>query len=212
MYAVHKGKYTTLCMFWTARDIFVKRLYDGHIEEATKIYQALQRVLPNLEDTDGRAAAFMDFAASRLADHKAISDLSAKGEPNQSLDQPRAENHGSSLTNDLDSKVEDEVNNPDPQDINSCNSCNSWSEEKENICGISDICVPEKFSRLLEILDLPLSVRQMMALLGFHSRDKFLANYLTPAIKAGLIEMTHPNSPTSPAQRYRRTGKDIGAK
>ncbi|MBO4907379.1 MAG: helix-turn-helix transcriptional regulator [Bacteroidaceae bacterium] len=67
MYAVHKGKYTTLCMFWTARDIFNKRMAEGRIEEAAKIYKALQRVLPNIDDTEGNATAFMQYAARALA-------------------------------------------------------------------------------------------------------------------------------------------------
>ena len=67
MYAVHKGKYTTLCMFWTARDVFNKRMAEGRIEEAAKIYKALQRVLPNIDDTEGNATAFMQYAARALA-------------------------------------------------------------------------------------------------------------------------------------------------
>ena len=67
MYAVHKGKYTTLCMFWTARDVFNKRLAEGRIEEAAKIYKALQRVLPNIDDTEGSATAFIQYAARALA-------------------------------------------------------------------------------------------------------------------------------------------------
>ena len=66
-YATYRGKYTTLCMFWTARDIFNLRIQQGRIEEAAKIYKALQRVLPNINDRDGRAAAFMQFAAHRLS-------------------------------------------------------------------------------------------------------------------------------------------------
>ena len=54
-------------MFWTARDIFNLRIQQGRIEEAAKIYKALQRVLPNITDRDGRAAAFMQFAAHRLS-------------------------------------------------------------------------------------------------------------------------------------------------
>ena len=30
MYAVHKGKYTTLAMFWTASDILKKRLKENN--------------------------------------------------------------------------------------------------------------------------------------------------------------------------------------
>ena len=67
MYAAHKGKYTTLCMFWTARDIFNKRMAEGRIEEAAKIYKALQRVFPNIDDTEGSATAFMQYAARALA-------------------------------------------------------------------------------------------------------------------------------------------------
>ena len=32
MYAAHKGRYTTLCMFWTASDVLKLRLEHGHIE------------------------------------------------------------------------------------------------------------------------------------------------------------------------------------
>ena len=38
MYAVHKGKYTTLCMFWTASDILKKRLTEKKTAEAEKIF------------------------------------------------------------------------------------------------------------------------------------------------------------------------------
>ncbi len=65
-YAVYRGNYTTLCMFWTAHDIFNMRMADGRIEDARKIYEALKRVLPNIDDRDGKAAAFMDYAHCRL--------------------------------------------------------------------------------------------------------------------------------------------------
>ena len=67
MYAAHQGKYTTLCMFWTAADVFKLRLEQGCTEEAAKIFKALQRVLPNINDSDGRATAFMQYAHRRLA-------------------------------------------------------------------------------------------------------------------------------------------------
>ena len=37
-YATYRGKYTTLCMFWTARDVFNLRIQQGRIEEAAKIF------------------------------------------------------------------------------------------------------------------------------------------------------------------------------
>lgn len=65
-YKVYRGKYTILCMFWTARDIFNIRMAAGRIDEARKIYEALKRVLPNIDDRDGKAAAFMAYAHRRL--------------------------------------------------------------------------------------------------------------------------------------------------
>ena len=59
MYAVHQGKYTTLCMFWTAHDILKKRLQEKHLDEAEKIFKALMRILPNIEDKDGGARKSM---------------------------------------------------------------------------------------------------------------------------------------------------------
>lgn len=55
MYAVHKGKYTTLCMFWTASDILKKRVREGRLDEAERIFEALLRILPHIEDKEGRA-------------------------------------------------------------------------------------------------------------------------------------------------------------
>lgn len=52
MYAVHKGKYTSLCMFWTAADIFKKRIKEGRTDEARKIFEALKGVLPYIKDND----------------------------------------------------------------------------------------------------------------------------------------------------------------
>ena len=54
MYAAHKGKYTSLCMFWTAADIFKLRLDQSRVEEASKILEALKRVLPYIKDKDVR--------------------------------------------------------------------------------------------------------------------------------------------------------------
>ena len=61
MYAAHRGRYTTLCMFWTAADVFKLRLDQGRTDEAEKILEALKRILPNVEavnkELDTQAAA-----------------------------------------------------------------------------------------------------------------------------------------------------------
>ena len=50
MYAVHKGRYTSLCMFWTAADVFKLHLEQNRIDEAAKILEALKRMLPRVEE------------------------------------------------------------------------------------------------------------------------------------------------------------------
>lgn len=67
MYAVHKGHYTTLCMFWTANDVLKKRVKEGRTEEAGKIFEALLRMLPTVDDRDGRAHTSMLYNAIMLS-------------------------------------------------------------------------------------------------------------------------------------------------
>ena len=43
-----------------------------------------------------------------------------------------------------------------------------------------------------------------MQRLGLSHRATFSQNYLKPALAAGVLAMTHPDSPRSPTQRYRR--------
>ncbi len=69
MYAVHKGKYTTSCMFWTACDIQKKRMKESQYDEAEKIFKALLRILPNIEDDNGIAHRKMYQMAATLS-HK----------------------------------------------------------------------------------------------------------------------------------------------
>lgn len=68
MYAQHKGRYTTLCMFWTAADVFKLRLDQGRTDEAEKIYQALQRMLPRVEEINQLLDQEMDSTIAPAAD------------------------------------------------------------------------------------------------------------------------------------------------
>lgn len=77
------------------------------------------------------------------------------------------------------------------------------SSSSNQVEGTSRRQVRGQVLRLIKVLnkeDLP--VRVLMEKLELNSRDKFLKNYLTPALEAGLVEMTQPNSPNSPTQRY----------
>lgn len=173
MYRVHKGYYTSLCMYHCAKDVFHLRLAEGRIDEASKIYQALERLVPFIDDRDGSVAKFMAEANAKLAALR--SAMPCKGNITET---------GSARLNALQGQ-------------------NTLAQ------GLAPgiVATPQpnpKLQRLLEVVKGEMSVREMMAALNFHSRDKFLKNYLSPALKAGLVEMTDPNSPKSPKQRYRK--------
>ena len=53
LFAADKGHYTSLAMFWTASDILKKRVAEGRSDEASKILQALERILPIVPDEEG---------------------------------------------------------------------------------------------------------------------------------------------------------------
>ncbi len=68
--------------------------------------------------------------------------------------------------------------------------------------------VSDQVARLLQALPSgeALKASELMQRLGLAHRPTFSNNYLKPALVAGLIEMTDPASPRSPAQKYRRVG------
>ena len=47
------------------------------------------------------------------------------------------------------------------------------------------------------------ATEELMRRLGLKHKTYFRRNYLKPALSAGLIRMTQPDSPNSPTQRYR---------
>ncbi len=77
------------------------------------------------------------------------------------------------------------------------------SSSSNQVEGTSRGQVRGQVLRLIKVLNKEeLPVRVLMEKLELNSRDKFLKNYLTPALEAGLVEMTQPDSPNSPTQRY----------
>jgi ATP-dependent DNA helicase RecG len=69
--------------------------------------------------------------------------------------------------------------------------------------GIRPVQVTEQVARFVECLKQgPLSTREAMERLALQHRPTFSANYLPPAMNAGLVEMTQPESPRSPTQKY----------
>lgn len=61
--------------------------------------------------------------------------------------------------------------------------------------------------RLMSIMEygVPYTANQLMAAVGIRSRDSFRKNYLSPAVKLGLVVMSIPDKPTSRNQTYIRT-------
>jgi predicted HTH transcriptional regulator len=60
---------------------------------------------------------------------------------------------------------------------------------------------------VISLEDKTLGRKEVMQRVGISSRSTFVYDYLQPAIQSGLVEMTQPNSPKSPTQKYRLTAK-----
>ncbi len=65
----------------------------------------------------------------------------------------------------------------------------------------------QQVRRLLSRLEGELSRAELMQMVNLKDRVSFAKNYLDPALSDGLIEMTQPDSPRSPTQKYRLTEK-----
>lgn len=53
LYAQDKSAYTTTAMFWTAVDMLKMQACEGRLDEAEKIFFALERLLPTVPDKEG---------------------------------------------------------------------------------------------------------------------------------------------------------------
>ena len=67
--------------------------------------------------------------------------------------------------------------------------------------------VTQQVAEPLKALTTVMSRAELMVALGLRDRVKFSRIYVEPALSAGLIELTQPNSPKSPSQKYRLTAK-----
>ena len=145
IYREHKGKYTTLCMFWVASDVFKLRLEQKRIEEAEKIYRAMLRLLPFIEDDpEHKAKGFMHYAEGRLIKAAIEREESQAGLSSSEREQARAKLKESErfrkryfAMRDRKKRVDIPSDNPS-EDSNSCNSSDSCSE-KDIISALSDL-------------------------------------------------------------------------
>jgi hypothetical protein len=74
---------------------------------------------------------------------------------------------------------------------------------------VSDPVVAKRdpVKRLIRILDDEMSPREMRQKLGITHRTYFRRKYLDVAMDKGYVELTLPDSPNSPKQKYRLTEK-----
>ena len=72
--------------------------------------------------------------------------------------------------------------------------------------------VTPQVRNLVSKIDEEMKTSDLMKLLGLQDRKNFKESYLDVAIELGLIEMTQPDSPKSPTQKYRLTEKGIAFK
>jgi predicted HTH transcriptional regulator len=67
--------------------------------------------------------------------------------------------------------------------------------------------VSEEVARLLFVCEGEMTRQALQERLGLRGRANFLRLYLEPALDAGLLEMTRPDTPQSRLQKYRLTEK-----
>jgi hypothetical protein len=66
--------------------------------------------------------------------------------------------------------------------------------------------------RVILVTDNELRSAEIQNILQLKHREYFRDNYLLPALESGFIEMTFPDSPNHPNQRYRLTASGITLK
>lgn len=82
----------------------------------------------------------------------------------------------------------------------------------EQITGQVTEQVTEQVKRLIVLVgNQEMSIKEIMTGLKLKHRPTVVYDYIRPAILLGFIELTHPNSPKSPTQKYRLTtdGKNL---
>jgi len=72
--------------------------------------------------------------------------------------------------------------------------------------------VSEQVKSIVSVMQIESSSILLMSKLHLNSRQYFVNKYLNPAIEAGFVELTQPDSPKSPTQKYRLTSKGLSFK
>ena len=81
--------------------------------------------------------------------------------------------------------------------------------EDETIPVTIPVTVPvsDQVKELVKVLNGEMSRKKLMDIMGLKNKAHFKTNYLQKALESGVIELTQPDSPNSPTQKYRLTEK-----
>ncbi|MGP1577548.1 MAG: AlbA family DNA-binding domain-containing protein [Treponema sp.] len=82
----------------------------------------------------------------------------------------------------------------------------SWDAQDISLSNESTVTeqVTEQVKKLVECLKAcPLSTKEILQKIGLKHRPTLMNDYIKPALALGLIEMTQPDSPKSPTQKYK---------
>ena len=73
--------------------------------------------------------------------------------------------------------------------------------------GEAAVEVSGEVQMIVDALQNEMELKELMDALDLSHRENFKNNYLEPAMKSGFIEMTYPDSPNQPNQKYRLTAE-----
>lgn len=87
------------------------------------------------------------------------------------------------------------------------------TEQGKKIDNLEVVSVTEQVKRLIVIVgNKEMSIKEIMDGLKLKHRPTVVYDYVRPVILRGIIELTQPDSPKSPTQKYRLTSKGIKLK
>ena len=162
-------------------------LKPNHMHNACFLAE-IQRVVKYDGDKNQDRNAEFDKASRRIAEQQIPATRNGKGKRDDS-NAPVKDHHTAAHLLAKDKSLKNNNKNQGtPQDT------------PQDVEQISD-----HVEQLVVVLTRAMSRARIQAALELKDRRHFLASYLKPGLKAGLIEMTLPDKPTSRHQRYRRT-------
>ena len=93
--------------------------------------------------------------------------------------------------------------------VNECEAANSETTEQVTIPVTVPVTVPLTMpvEELLGVFQGEMSRTELMNILNLKNKAHFKTEYIRKALELGVIEMTQPDSPNSPTQKYRLTEK-----